>query len=234
MSDSNRRAPVLRLPGFTVSISRGPAPSARARRHSRIVPALRGAALVAGALVATGITAYANPTPDPNSTTIPTQVTISPPVKSVSVSLPNNETILPYGSCSGGTSTASALGFPNATCSTAQYTVHNSGNVDEQIDVAGSVAQPSDGSTNQWALCNPVTLPCAGTNGLPGANQYENIDQGATTSTYLQTSLQQDFAVTSSTLAPGQSTTEALVINGPQSTTDQSTTFVMTVVYTAV
>jgi hypothetical protein len=163
----------------------------------------------------------------------PTGVSASTtPIKSVTVTLPSGVTVLDYGSCSGGSSAPAALGFPNATCSTAQYTVTSNGNTSEQIDVQGSIAQPSDGSASVWQLCDPTVSPCAGAQ--PGPDQYENLVLGSSASVYLTAAPREDAAFGTSTVAPGQSATETLRIIGPQSSTDQSQTFSMTVSYTAV
>jgi hypothetical protein len=227
MTDVQEGQSMLRLPGCTITVTRTP-PTARRRP-----PALRVLAMSAGAFAVTGVAAQASPTPNPNpGAAVNTVVTVSPPIKSVTVTLPNNATTLTYGGCSGGSSTPTSLGFPNATCSTAAYTVTNSGNTAEQINVQGSAAFPSDNGTPAWQLCDPTVAPCAGTQ--PGADQYENVDQGSAASMFLTAAPKQDSAVSTGAVPAGQAASEHLVITGPQSSTDQSASFSMTVVYTAV
>jgi hypothetical protein len=161
----------------------------------------------------------------------PTPTPAPPPsVKSVTVSA----TSLTFGACSGGSSTPTALGFPNATCSTPSYTVTNNGDTTEEITISGSAATPSDQSANVWSLCGGTGATCTGSSAAPGADQYSESDTSAAGQTVLTTSAQCDAAFSTCSAVPaGGSASESLHITGPQTSTDTSPSFSMTIVYTA-
>jgi hypothetical protein len=203
ISITRREQPAAAIADRAAAVRRFPGSARHGRR------ALTAVALSAVALVATGVPARAG-----NSVGVTIGV-VPAPVKSVTVSVSS----LTYGSCSGGSSTAGQLGFPNATCSTASYIVTN-GNAAAQIDVTGADAVPSSGLTH-WTL-----VP-----NMPGQDQYTEGIVG-TTFTLLTNSPQSDRSFGSA--AAGYSQSEAAIIGGPSSSTDASPTFTTTITYTAI
>ncbi|HTW05883.1 MAG TPA: hypothetical protein VME46_00115 [Acidimicrobiales bacterium] len=162
------------------------------------------------------------------------------------------------GTCSGGSSTANSLGFPNGTCQSASGAVTiTNGPVAGHIDMQAANAIPSDGGT-AWALCQPgseTPSPCSGSSSSsgkdPGANQFE-LETAATSDASPFTdgspigataACDEQFDVTSSTTflsaatcsaAAGQSADETLALTGPTSSTDTSASFSIAVTWTAV
>jgi hypothetical protein len=192
-------------------------------------------AVCAAILVPTGVTALAG-------SQISATINVVPPaVKSVTVSV----STLTYGNCTGGSSTANQLGFPNGGCTTSTYTVTN-GNTAAQIDVTGADAVPSSGGTH-WTLCGGGGAggppACTGAGAAAGQDQYLEfvINPAFTTAgqTTLANSPQCDGAFWNSNTACGTSAantsaSEHLQANGPSVSTDGSSTFTTTVTYTAV
>jgi hypothetical protein len=218
---------MLALLGHRLVVSRAPRNHAQPPPHhrasaGRIVPVVA----VAGLTLATGCIGVHAAGVSVNAT-----INVQVPIKSITLTLPSPS--LTYGSCAGGSSTASAMGFPNGQCTTASYTVASSGNVTEAIDVNGGAAVPSDGGATgpSWALCFAA---CA--NGpVPGVDQYNNLTNGPGGEAALTTTPQCDTAFTScATAAPGASVSETLIVRGPSSSTDTSPSFSTTVTYTAV
>ncbi len=152
-----------------------------------------------------------------------------------------------FAHCTGGSSTASALGFPNGTCTMSSVTVSTSGGP-ASVDASASNAAAGDGGTG-WTLCVPGgttgTASCANTSTalaapgvgkLPGANQFALTDSVASATGYIQST---------SACLPGLSgwktscaalTTSpvSLTLYGPQSATDGSSQFTFTLTFTAV
>ena len=210
-------------------------PVARARR--RRAPALRALALSAGgfALTGAGVAHAQNPTPAP--AVIAAQVGTSFPVKSVTVTVPSSP--LPYGSCTGGSSTSTAVGFPNGTCSTASYTLQNNGNTTEVIDVQGRAMIPSDGTGTPWQLCSgPGSVSCTGTSAQPGTDQFSEAGSSTDGTMQIGTTTTCDAAGPagncSGGVAAGSSTSEHLSMVGPSSSSDTSPTFSTSVDWTAI
>jgi hypothetical protein len=163
----------------------------------------------------------------------------------VTVTITGGAASLTYTNCTGGNSTASALGFPNAICITNPYTVANTGNTPEQIDLQGSPAAPSSGGTAVWNLCGAAPA-CTGTpSNVPGKDEFlesthPTSGAGGTSSTVAATPFC-DFAFEPATTcgpgdtaANGQTATEYLQILGPKASTDGSPTFSMSVTWTAI
>jgi len=217
---------MLALLGHRLVVSRAPAnQETRRRRHAgagRMVPGLA----VAGLTLATGCVGASAAGVSVNAT-----INVQVPIKSITLTLPSPS--LTYGSCTGGNSNASSMGFPNGECNTALYTVASSGNVTEAIDVNGGAAVPSDGGATgpSWALCFAA---CASGGPVPGVDQYNNLTNGPGGEAALTTTPQCDTAFTScATAAPGASVSEDLIVRGPSSSTDTSPSFSTTVTYTA-
>jgi len=216
---------MLALLGHRLVVSRAPAnQETRRHRHAvagRMVPGLA----VAGLTLVTGCVGASAGGVSVNAT-----INVQVPIKSITLTLPS--VTLTYGGCTGGSSTATAMGFPNGECTTPSYTVTSSGNVTEAIDVNGGAAVPSDGGATgpSWALCFAA---CA--NGpLPGVDQYNNLTNGPGGEAALTSTPQCDTAFTScATAAPGASVSETLIVRGPSSSTDTSPSFSTTVTYTA-
>jgi hypothetical protein len=110
-------------------------------------------------------------------------------VKSITLSFSS----MSYGTCSGGTSTGTALGFPNGVCSTPQLDL-TTGTAPSNVSIMGANAVPSDSGTN-WVLCWPFpgaptsTPTCAGSTDTstgyarPGADSYAECSMPITEST---------------------------------------------------
>jgi hypothetical protein len=231
---------MLSLFDHTITLRRDGAPTALVSRSRRRVSTVRRATTLAvGGCVLTGVSAHAAVGTTPNPVSVSATVSTSFPIKGVTVSATGT---LGFASCTGGSSPANgtAMGFPNATCSTTSYTVTNTGNTTEAISIAGSAGTPSDNGTT-WSLCGGAGDPtCSNTSnaGSPGPNQYGMTATSPTGSPGVRLSLsaQCDAVFPNCQAVPagsGGSDTEQLGLVGPQSSTDQSPTFSMTVVYIA-
>jgi hypothetical protein len=179
---------------------------------------------------------------------------VPPPVYSVTVS----PATFTFGSCRGGSSTSTELGFPNGICNfgvleesntdsvAGGITITNTGEV-SQIDVNGANAIPSDAGT-PWTLCNGTdgtTPECSSKNEDPGVNQFivdligsETLAEGGV-EMYLSNSPSCDvaFAQTSSggcSANTGSSQEEEVGLIGPASSTDTSPSFSTAITWTAV
>jgi len=159
-----------------------------------------------------------------------------------------------FGGCAGGSasvntaSTSTALGFPNGHCSLGiagahgsfPITITNSG-VAADVYVNGDNAVPSDGGT-QWGLCNFGTNPakaCSADSGkLPGADQYvvQNFTAGSMNATGLTGTMTCDtqFAAGGCSAVQGDAQSEGILLTGPASSTDQATSWTVTITWTAV
>lgn len=171
----------------------------------------------------------------------------TPAVYSVTVS----PSTFSFGSCGTnlGASTGSSLGFPNGKCLygtgsgsvyTTGFTITNTGAAGH-IDVNGANAVPSDAGT-PWTLCTEQST-CTNDGGLyPGANQFqvntEADPEGSNAYAILSNSPACDGAFDGGTTggcsaASGASQIEGLVMTGPESSTDTSSTFTTTLTWTA-
>jgi hypothetical protein len=190
----------------------GPAGDCKPPRPRRWVGL--GAAGVLGACLLAG-PAQGAPT---KSTALTATVTVSAQFKSVSLSS-SSET---FGNCSGGSSTASTLGFPNGGCVTPVFTLTNSGTVPEGIDMQAGSMIPSDNGT-PWALVD-------GSQGSSqGVDQYAlgNINQ-----VWLSPGPTLDPAA-GAALQPNATASDNLHLAGPTASTDASPSFSTSVLYTA-
>jgi len=161
-----------------------------------------------------------------------------------------------YDTCSGGSSSPHALGFPNGECrQSVPVQVTNSGE-DSNIFVETSPMVPSDASSSWQPCAMPGDVPsgpvlCDGptaTDGdfagqpLPGADQFHQdvgYDDGSGTIQWAPVSSLPgcdrvfDLAGQGCQASPGQETAQYLRIVGPSSTTDESTTWSNTVTWVA-
>jgi hypothetical protein len=213
-------------------------------RSSRSVAYLAGAA-AAVALLATVATSASAGNPASLNVTLST---VSQAVKSVTVSPVG----INYSQCVYGSSSGSNLGFPNGACLTPipGVAVQN-GNTPATILVNGADMVPSDAGTH-WTLC-VFTVNCSGPfsfggNPLPGPDQYyESLNAAGGYNTQPQTG-QGPFLGLTTTAAcdsilspnpgcpqsmPGQQKTEFPAITGPSSSSDPSTTWTTSIVWTA-
>jgi hypothetical protein len=220
---------------------------ARRRNWPRAVIALGAAA----GLAACSSAAHGTPAGTPGKgQSIAISLKVVPTIVSVTVS-PSSAA---FGACSGGNasvntaSTSAALGFPNGHCSLGTpgahgsfpITITNTG-VAANVYVSGGNAVPSDGGT-QWGLCNFGTNPaaaCSGDGGkLPGANQYvvQNFTSGSINASGLTGSLTCDtqFAAGQCSAVQGDAQSEGILLTGPASSSDQSTSWTVTITWTAV
>jgi hypothetical protein len=178
---------------------------------------------------------------------------VVPTIRSVTVS-PGSVT---FGDCSGGSgytnSTQSSLGYPNGSCTVGAIGVNESvpitvtyTGLPGSVYVSGSSAIPADNGT-EWTLCSPPgspsgQTPCSGTQGMPGDNQYMVMNFSSTVANagVLTTTPACDKEFDSSggcTAAPqefqNQVQHEGLVLTGPSSWDDHSTSWTLTVTWTA-
>jgi hypothetical protein len=146
----------------------------------------------------------------------------SPPVYSVTVT-PSSFT---FGNCSG--ASASTLSFPNGTCNYSGVTVDNTGSAGELFVSAGN-ATPSDSGT-------PWTLTEGG--GTPGANEYTLTTTEGGSGGPVEPTPECDLAWAPSGgescfSTAGESRTEEILLDGPQSSSDTSASFTTTLTWTA-
>jgi hypothetical protein len=178
---------------------------------------------------------------------------VVPTIRSVTVS-PGSVT---FGDCSGGSgytnSTQNALGYPNGSCTvgaigvnqTFPITVTYTG-IPGSVYVSSSNAVPADNGAN-WTLCSPPGSPgqtaCTGAQGLPGDDQYMvmNFAQAVENAGVLTTTpaCDKEFGTNGGCAATprefqSQVQHEGLVLTGPKSWSDHSTSWTMTVTWTAV
>jgi hypothetical protein len=241
--------------GLRVWVERTPAIARAAARRAagRRGAARIGVALAAAAGLAACATGSSSPPPPAGTPGKGQSIAISlkavPTVVSVTVS-PSSAR---FGSCSGGNvsvdtaSTAGALGFPNGRCwlgtlgtnGSFPITITNTG-VAAKIYVSGASAAPSDGGTS-WGLCNLGPNPaaaCTGSGGkLPGANQYlvQNFAGASENTAGLTDTMTCDteFAAGSCSAVQGDSQQEGIELTGPYSTADPSTSWTVTITWTA-
>jgi hypothetical protein len=213
----------------------------------------RWAVLAAGAVIAVVLAGCGSSTEPPagagKSASINMSLNTVPVIRSVTVS-PGKAT---FGNCTGGSTsqnTASAsgkLGYPNGRCWYGKpepggqfpITITNTG-IASQVDVSGTTAYPSD-SGNQWTLCNAGRSPvvtCTGNNhDVPGPDQYlvETFSPENNPNTAGITDApvcDHQFAQAGSCQAvQGSFATEGLELVGPESTTDNSTRWTVTITW---
>ena len=243
----------LRRSGIRIRVERTPpgvAPSAgRKLRRGGTLVAVAFLAAAGLAACATGGTSSMAGTAG-GSSSISISLKTVPTVVAVSVS-PSSAS---FGNCSGGNgsvntaSTSAALGFPNGQCwvgkagSGGSYpiTITNTG-VAARIFVNSGNAVPSDSGT-QWGLCNlgrSPTVACALSSGqLPGNNQYllQNFAAGSVNAAGLTgTSVcDPEFAAGSCAAVTGDAQQEGIKITGPELSSDTSTSWTVTIKWTAV
>jgi len=185
---------------------------ARGRLRTAVLPV--GAALAV--FLTSGATAALADTPQGGvDVTVPIAM-LSLTVAPTSVTLDN---------CSGGSSTAHALGFPHGSCSAGGITVTNTG-APSHVRVQGSDAVPSDNGKH-WQLL-------AATTGLDQFDVQLNGPTGYVTQLYTLPTCDQAFNAGTCTASEGASTIESLGFFGPSATTDTSSSFTTTVTWIAV
>jgi hypothetical protein len=179
-------------------------------------------------------------------------LSVVPTIRSVTVS-PGSVT---FGDCTGGggatNSTQQAMGYPNGSCSvgtigasqTFPITVTYTG-LPGSVFVSGSNAVPADGGT-KWSLCDPQgtgQAACTGAQGLPGSDQYMimNFAAGVTNASVLTTSAacDKEFQTSGGCAATPpelgkQTQHEGLLLTGPRTWDDHSTSWTTTITWTAV
>jgi hypothetical protein len=171
-------------------------------------------------------------------------VNVLPIITSITVS-PDSET---FGNCRNGSSpnssTSKLLGYPNGQCTvgnlkknTYPITIKNTG-IPAFIWVSASNAVPADHGT-AWQLCSPLSkVTCTGTGAKPGAEQFEawTASTGEVSTYGLTAHAACDYAFQANsgcTAGRNQSRTEGLKLIGPESFTDPSPSFTVTVTWLA-
>lgn len=172
-----------------------------------------------------------------------------PTIRSVTVS-PDKAT---FGDCAGGSagantaSTSAKLGYPDGRCWYGRpgpngrfpITITNTG-IASDVDVSGSSASPADGG-DQWNLCNIGQHPavtCTGrNNSLPGKDQYlilnfspdNKPDLAGLTGT---PSCDHQFTQSGGcNVTQGEFQTEGIGLIGPSVTSDNSTSWTVTITW---
>jgi hypothetical protein len=178
---------------------------------------------------------------------------VVPTIRSVTVS-PGSVT---FGDCSGGSgftnSTQNTLGYPNGSCTVGAIGVNEAfpitvtyTGIPGEVYVSGSSAVPADNGAN-WILCSPPGSPgqeaCGGTHGMPGSDQYmvmnfaESLEKaGVLTPTPSCDEVFDNQGGCTATPQEFQSQVqhEGLLLTGPTSWSDHSTSWTVTVTWTAV
>ncbi|HEX5189726.1 MAG TPA: hypothetical protein VFW16_09305 [Streptosporangiaceae bacterium] len=191
--------------------------------------------------------------PAGSSSTIAT-LRVVPTLRTVTVS-PGTTT---FARCHGGKrplrSTRTALGYPNGRCSIGSrkqkvFPIKITNGKQAKILVRTSFAVPSDGGT-EWRPCNLGPHPvfaCRGSSGLPGRDQFvmENFSLsaqnpvGLTAQSFrklstLTSGCDAEFGPSGDCLAStGQSEREGILLIGPSSSRDNSTTWTVTITWIA-
>jgi hypothetical protein len=209
-----------------------------------LIPAAAAAVVLAGCGSST-----APPSGAGKAASINLSLNTVPVIRSVTVS-PVKGT---FSNCSGGNagantaSTSARLGYPNGRCwygkpeprGSFPITITNTG-IASQIDVYGSSANPADDG-DQWSLCNVGSSPAVTCTGAskrePGSDQYlvvnfspdDNPNADGVTGNPL---CDHQFGESGSCRAiQGSFQTEGLELIGPSSTTDNSTSWTVTVTW---
>ncbi|HEX6522716.1 MAG TPA: hypothetical protein VF070_22325 [Streptosporangiaceae bacterium] len=192
--------------------------------------------------------------PSSSSSQVTGHLSVVPTIRSITVS-PGSVT---FHDCSGGNgatnSTQQALGYPNGSCTVGTQQVGQSfpiaisyTGLPGTVEVNASNAAPADGGT-QWSLCSPPGQGqpnCTGGLGLPGKDQYtvSNFGQAVANANLLTGSASCDKEFDqgpgggcSASPAEFQSQTqhEGLTLTGPSTWDDHSTSWTMTITWTAV
>jgi hypothetical protein len=144
-------------------------------------------------------------------------------------------------------STSGRLGFPNGACwvgsnTSGGYpiTVTNTG-IGSDIDISGSSAEPLDGG-DSWSLCNAAgnaAVACSGSKHRPGPDQYQvfNFSTWGTRQGGISGTPRCDrvFGPAGSCWAvQDMVVTEGLELIGPQWSSDTSTQWTVTIIWTPV
>jgi hypothetical protein len=233
------------------SAGRGAGPGARRSTTLRGGPRLVVALVAVAGLAACATSSGGTPAGTPGKGS---SIAISLKVVSTIVSVTVSPSSANFGGCAGGNasvntaSTSAALGFPNGHCSLGTpgghgsfpITITNTG-VAADVYVNGGNAVPSDKGT-EWGLCNFGTSPaskCSADDGkLPGNNQYvvQNFASGSMNPAGLTGSMTCDtqFAAGGCSAVQGDAQAEGILLTGPASSSDQSTTWTVTIIWTAV
>ena len=233
------------------SAGRGAGPGARRSTTLRGGPRLVVALVAVAGLAACATSSGGTPAGTPGKGS---SIAISLKVVSTIVSVTVSPSSANFGGCAGGNasvntaSTSAALGFPNGHCSLGTpgahgsfpITITNTG-VAADVYVNGGNAVPSDKGT-EWGLCNFGTNPAAkcsaGDGKLPGNNQYvvQNFASGSMNPAGLTGSMTCDtqFAAGGCSAVQGDAQAEGILLTGPASSSDQSTTWTVTIIWTAV
>lgn len=147
-----------------------------------------------------------------------------------------NTSSVTFGHCTGGYSIGNLLGFPNGRCTAGPVTVTN-GNVPGFIDVVGAPAYPVQPGP-AWVLCGTGTGAPACTNpgGLPGADQFSEVDGQQQLYDYQQCDLYFGQAPGGNCVdsPPGATRNETLTLTGPRNSTDQSPQFQTQITWTII
>jgi hypothetical protein len=209
--------------------------SASRRRLKGIVVTAATLTLVGGAITVGEATAASD------AATASTQLSLhaAPDVLSVTVSPSSGS----FGFCHGGDSTSSTeLGFPNGDCQMHGLVLTNTG-LPGHMMVTGGPMSPVGGGTS-WVLCGSsdgIAPICSGASrpGIksvpPGAEQYSLATTTPTGGVLLSTQPQCDRAFGSGgtcAAAPGQSSTENLLLLGPESTGNGASNYTTIVTWT--
>ncbi len=177
-------------------------------------------------------------------------LSVVPTIRSVTVS-PDS---VNFGDCTGGSgatnSTLQAMGYPNGSCSVGAVGVNATFPISVsytglpgEVYVNATNAVPADGGT-QWTLCSPQgQSACNGGQGLPGNDQYtvENFAPEVANASALTSTAACDKQFNPGggcSAAPAQFATqtqhEGLLLIGPKTWDDHSTSWTMTITWTAV
>lgn len=178
------------------------------------------ALVVAAASVAAAVVAL--PAAADTSSSVTATIAVAPQIKSVKLSTSS----LTFGSCGtqGNLGTATALQFPNGTCSASSVNVASDGTLPEAILVQGAPAIPTDNGT-PWVLAGSTTTP--------GTDNYTLKLTGSST-VWLSSAPQSDLnAGAGGSVLPGSTYSENPQLYGPAASTDQSTSFSTTVTWIA-
>jgi hypothetical protein len=220
-------------------------------------------ALIVVVIALIGLFAFARHSPDPpaadahgqdpptfsGSGSVNAHLSVVPTIRSVTVS-PGSVT---FGNCAGGTgdtsSTVTQLGYPNGTCSVGTsgdngsfpITIKYTG-LPGQVYINGSSASPADNGTS-WSLCTAGGQPaCTGGQGEPGRDQYtvktfagQVANPAVLTGTMVCDSEFDPGGGCTATPAEfkSQTQTEGLQLTGPSTYDDDSTSWSLTVTWTA-
>lgn len=159
---------------------------------------------------------------------------VAPAVRSVTLT-PDSTTLV---HCSGGSSSSTALGFPNGTCRVEPGTITvANGEAASHIHVQTDIARPAEGAPGDpWGACSsglPTGTPgrCSSSSGMPGINEFRLItfhsftSNGVNAGPELSYSAQCDEAFNYPNTddrciaAPNQTGAPGLIFTGPSEST---------------